>query len=584
MKSRSFITALLLVGASSLSAASIQVPQYSIMNMPVSNGYFHGGMLFVDLNNDGWMDLIVKGRDLNNGWATDVKAVYNDAGMWSTEASLPNDGQCWERTLETIDFNNDGWTDYLLLSSWGYELYRNNGDGSFAKVENFALDSNISIDGGNGNDERWYTGLSAVADFNLDGWNDLVVMDGNGNPALHLNNHGDGSFTFSDNSGLCPQRGGTIAVGDYNNDGYPDLLVNGWNDEVGGHCVRINQNNGDGTFTTHHPGDAVMGTEKGQTMFVDVNGDGWLDIFVTGEAVADGWNKQALIYVNDKNGGFSKVDANLRGTCKSGCEWADVNGDGFIEIIYAGETDNDSRSVVVINEGELTFSSHEDLLGRARGGAVVAAFDSNGNGFPNLSVMGYNDDGGPHFSIWNGLCNNRYANANPNAPANLTATEADGKVTFKWEPGSDAKTPQEALRYNLYVKFADGTVYAIVPSDPETGHLRQGNVNAALTTCQYEMRVDGAQIAEWGVQTIDGGKASSAFAKATLDAIQEQVYPETPRIYVRGRHILSTAEGNLTVFDANGRQVSPYHLPVGVYVATVTTSHGEVIVNKVIIK
>lgn len=173
---------------------------------------------------------------------------------------------------------------------------------------------------------------------------------------------------------------------------------------------------------------------------------------------------------------------------------------------------------------------------------------------------------------------------NPDAPTNLTMTEADGKVTFKWEPGSDAKTPQDALRYNLYVKLSDGTCYAIVPSDPETGSLRQGNVNAALTTCQYEMHVDGAQITEWGVQTIDGGKVASTFAKATLDAIQEQELPETPRINVRGHNIQAPAGVNLTVFNANGRQVSPTHLTAGVYVVNMTTPHGEVIVNKVIIK
>ena len=102
-------------------------------------------------------------------------------------------------------------------------------------------------------------------------------------------------------------------------------------------------------------------------MFVDVDGDGRLDLFVTGQSGTESWASVAYIYRNNGDETFSKVDASLTGAHKSGCDWADVNGDGMIDIIYSGETSNESRAVVAINEGGLAFTQYDDLLCKARG-------------------------------------------------------------------------------------------------------------------------------------------------------------------------------------------------------------------------
>lgn len=185
MKSKLYLAAAFMMSASTALADS-QKPQYNEMTLPptVSAGYFRGSIVFADINSDGNMDMLLKGRDLNNGWNPDVLAITCDSGgSFAGSVVLPSNSP-YESTLAAFDFNNDGHVDYLL-NAYGYELYRNNGDGTFTKMENFALESNLNISDDNGTSECRYMGLTAVADFDMDGYQDIVVMDADGNPVLY---------------------------------------------------------------------------------------------------------------------------------------------------------------------------------------------------------------------------------------------------------------------------------------------------------------------------------------------------------------------------------------------------------------
>lgn len=594
MKAKLYLVSALIASASAAFAAS-QKPQYSEIPLPVgmSNGYFRGSLVFADVNGDGNMDLIVKGRDLNNGWTPDVVVMTSDnSGNFDAFAKLPAN-MPYESTLSAFDFNNDGHVDYLL-NDYGYELYKNNGDGTFTKMENFSLESNLNISDDSGTSECWYMGLTAIADFNMDGYQDIVVMDSDGNPVLYKNNAGDGTFTKVADSGFFAQRNGTMAVGDFNNDGYPDLAVSGWSDIVGNDCITINKNNGDGTFT-RVTSDAFAGTEKGQIMFVDIDGDGYLDLFVTGQSGTESWANVAYIYRNNGDETFSKLETSFTGACKSGCDWADLNGDGMIDIIYSGETNNDSKAVVLINEGGHVFTSYDDLLCTARGGVAVAAYDVNKNGFPEIAIMGYNNSGAPHTHVFNGLCSLN-ANEAPTAPSNLAMSSSSGKVTLTWDAASDNKTPASALRYNVYVKLTDGSIIMLVPADPATGVLKLGDVNAALTSRSYTLNVDAGQIAEWGVQAIDGGKYAGPFAKydptSGIGAVNNSA--DNINIMCNGNAIMLSTDAQLTVYDMTGNillstkvaanETIYTGLKSGAYMLKATAENGATLVKKLIIR
>lgn len=592
MKKRTLLSMLLAATTSAAFAAAPQVPTYNELDLSslVSSGLFHGSVGLGDFNGDDNFDIIVKGRDLNNGWATTIKFLTGDGYNFTSSTDIADpDGCSWERVVVPIDYNSDGKVDIILGGSWGSKLLQNDGAGNFSNVDGFALDYEMSIDGGDA--EKWYDGIFAIGDFNHDGYPDIIAFNGNpredvGGPVLYLNNNGDGTFTRkADDCGLSSQRGGTMAMGDINGDGKLDLVVNGW---INNDCIRAYYGNGDGTFTA---ADAAMfdntnrGTEKGFITLVDIDSDGDLDLFVTGTSCPQGWALVADVYLNDGTGKFTYKDYGLTGMQSSGADWCDLNADGNMDLVYAGETSNGGKTIVAINQGDGTFAEKDALIGGHRGGAALVAADFNNNGMIDILVMGYQDNGGHHFQIINGMAS-RGMNEAPTAPSNLKAEEVDGKVVFTWDAGSDSKTPTAALLYNVYVKMTDGRIITLVPANPSTGVLRAvNNIDAALVGCSYTLNVKAADVVEWGVQTIDGCKLGSKFT-ISKDAISgaEAVKAETVAVKCNGRTITVNADARVRVISLSGSVVADAEVKAGaaldveatagVYVVEATTAEG----------
>lgn len=559
MKAKSLLISSILASTAMIANAQ-SIPTYTKANLPegISEGFFRGSAVFADVNNDGNIDLIIKGRDLDGGWTPKVQIVINDGTKLASGSTLVEGIDIYESTLNVFDYNNDGNVDILLSCYSTPMLFKGNGDGTFTQVENFSLEDNFSISDNDDNKtaDLYYTGLTLTADFNNNGLQDILSKDKDGNPVLY-NNNGDGTFTKVENSGFVKQRGGTMAIGDFNNDGYIDVAVSGWSDEAGNDAIVINKNNGDGTFSPVLS-ENFVGAEKGAVMLADLDNDGQLDLFVTGESCPEGWNKIAYVFKNNGDGTFQgKTATNLPGMCKGGADWADVNGDGLIDIIYTGEGGTNNM-IVATNKGGLQFDSNEIPQNKiARSGGSVMAFDYNNDGIIDLVAMGYNDRNfmTKHFSVWNG--SGVTANTAPTAPTALKASDEDGNVTLSWDAATDKETPVAALRYNVYVKLNNGTVFSNVAADPATGKLRHGNVDAAITTTSCKLNIKAADIAEWGVQTIDGGKLASAFAKGGtvtgINNIKNNINTTAAIYNIAGQSTKATAKGLNIIRDANGK-------------------------------
>ena len=130
-------------------------------------------------------------------------------------------------------------------------------------------------------------------DYNNDGFSDMF-----GNTQLYTNN-GDGTFTFT--TPFISPYGGQATLGDYNNDGLLDHFSLGTYN--GGYLYL---NNGDETWTFRP--DLTSWTfydtprnSSGQTC-VDLNGDGYLDTYMTGWWDYDQLTSADVIFTSEADG------------------------------------------------------------------------------------------------------------------------------------------------------------------------------------------------------------------------------------------------------------------------------------------
>lgn len=206
------------------------------------------------------------------------------------------------------DFDGNGWTDLYVVSHHGpNRLYRNNRNGTFTDVTEKA---GVSDPDGFGLGATW-------VDYDNDGHPDLYVTNRGPNRLYH--NNGDGTFTdVAAKAGVAdPGWGMGVAWGDFDRDGFIDFyLCNYVAYDSDGHEPpppargttdvfdvpftlnpnsytpqpnKLFRNRGDGTFedVTARCGVADADGRSMAATFVDLDGDGWLDLYVNNDDSPD---------------------------------------------------------------------------------------------------------------------------------------------------------------------------------------------------------------------------------------------------------------------------------------------------------
>jgi hypothetical protein len=308
---------------------------------PVDNMLETKQVIWVDFDNDGDKDLFVTAK-------TGINRLYERIGDWQLEditlqAGLGQEtedayGACW------ADVNRDGWLDLLVtqrnvqFSTNRNYLYLNNGDQSFTEIGEAA---NI--------DDPGKAPFCAVfMDYNNDKWPDIYLAQDKTKINTLLKNQGNGEFFNASvlaGANLAMNAMG-IAVGDYNRDGWQDLYIS--NTPQGN---RLLKNDGDESFTeVSIPTGTTFGGTAWGTLFLDADGDGWEDLYVSGWAVGTEVVSSAL-YINDTAGAFFEPENAMPGDTVSsyGNACGDFNQDGALDL-------------AVVNVGDFPNHLWENML------------------------------------------------------------------------------------------------------------------------------------------------------------------------------------------------------------------------------
>ncbi len=505
-----------------------------------------------DLDNDNDLDLIY-GNSLQSGSQIlkfdGKKLVVQDN---TTVANIGNFNKITSSDVGDIDGDNK--VDILI----------NHLDGSTNKLVLLTSTNNVLQVGAG-----LYKSKTRMVDINNDGKLDIVILGLSSNiaagaiPKLWIYEYDKSttppSFKFKDaSSDITPLSSASFDFGDIDKDQDLDLVITGFS-PINGLKSIIYENTTvlGGEFKLTATDNNIVAIKEGTTDLIDFDGDGDLDVVLTGSgATSDIFE----IYMNKLNEGvkvWPRFDSGLTAIRNGKIDLGDFNGDGFSDILYSGTTSGGGKitklseynkntqsyadspfDVSDFNSAEVEFG---DLDGDNDLDFVIVGTNKNWSSSNNLvdkyifrtyinvrndsakvlasNVTGKSSNGLKNQS-GNASINNYVVNEAPSTPilpANATKvvsniTTAAGKypVELNWNSSTDDHTPSPGLTYAIKIGTTAGGEQIMSANANSDGTRKVSTKGNAEHNSKWKVSLPVGKY-YWSVQAIDAAYSGSAF-------------------------------------------------------------------------
>lgn len=295
-------------GSASLLVPNTNLVGANISTLPSSN-FFLQNMNFADIDNDGWADIWGCNDNATSVMWKNTNGVFTVNQFFSPATTPSSDNSGNYGTIWT-DFDNDGDIDlYVAHCRQGVnsssdarrinQLFVNNGNGTYT-------DDASNTYGLRDGAQTW---TSSFEDIDNDGDLDCIITN-HDVPSQLFENDGTGHYTdITAGSGYVVNiTAYQSKMADFDNDGYVDIMITGSSS-----TPRIFHNNHDKTFTLLT--DPFNGANMQSFAVGDLNHDGRMDIYA---GYATGYtspsNTNDVIWMNTTDNGNHFVTFSLQGT------------------------------------------------------------------------------------------------------------------------------------------------------------------------------------------------------------------------------------------------------------------------------
>jgi hypothetical protein len=332
------------------------------------------GVCIADYNNDGFDDIFCTYFGQNRLYRNNGDGTFTDV---TKQAGLLEEGPPrWGTGCAFVDYDRDGHLDLFVsnyirfdlqhapipgenstcnwkgipvncgprgLPTGRHSLYHNNGDGTFTDVTKKA---------GIAEATESYGMTVVTADFDEDGWPDILVACDSTPSLLFMNNH-DGTFreegvmrgiALSEDG--MEQAGMGVGIGDYNLDGHLDLFKTHFMGDTPGFYRGDGKGNFDDVTRVVKVGVETRYTSWG-TGLVDFDNDGYPDVLIaTGSVYPEVESKlpqypyktPRVLFRNLGDGAFEELPTQggpgiTTPHSSRGCAFGDFDNDGDMDVL-----------------------------------------------------------------------------------------------------------------------------------------------------------------------------------------------------------------------------------------------------------